>query len=118
MNNTGVKKIVIKPSIEELKSLDTELYDIAPISTEILSDFITPLEALRIFKNVSSHTYMLESAEANETWGRYTFLGFDPKLEITCLEGELKIGDKTGRTDNPSEDIRNVMNEHRSPKFD
>lgn len=118
MNNTGVKKIVIKPSIEELKSLDTELYDIAPISTEILSDFITPLEALRIFKNVSSHTYMLESAEANETWGRYTFLGFDPKLEITCLEGELKIGDKTVKTDNPSEYIRNVMNEHKSPKFD
>ena len=111
MNNAGVKKIVIKPSIEELKSLDTELYDIAPISTEILSDFITPLEALRIFKNVSSHTYMLESAEANETWGRYTFLGFDPKLEITCLEGELKIGDKTVKTDNPSEYIRNVMND-------
>ena len=25
-------------------------------------------------------------------WGRYTFLGFDPKLEITCINGETKIG--------------------------
>ena len=35
---------------------------------------------------------MLESAQANETWGRYTFLGFDPKMEITCVDGEMKIG--------------------------
>ncbi|MBO6165437.1 MAG: anthranilate synthase component I [Eubacterium sp.] len=113
-----MSKAVIKPSIEELKKLDTKLYDIAPVSTEILSDFITPVEALRIFKNVSSHTYMLESAEANETWGRYTFLGFDPKLEITCLEGELKIGDETIKTDDPSSHIRKIMKDYRSPRFD
>ena len=34
---------------------------------------------------------MLESARENENWGRYTFLGFDPKLEITCAHGEMKI---------------------------
>ena len=118
MSKVDMSKAVIKPSIEELKKLDTKLYDIAPVSTEILSDFITPVEALRIFKNVSSHTYMLESAEANETWGRYTFLGFDPKLEITCLEGELKIGDETIKTDDPSSHIRKIMKDYRSPRFD
>lgn len=61
---------------------------------------------------------MLESAEANETWGRYTFLGFDPKLEITCLEGELKIGDETIKTDDPSSHIRKIMKDYRSPRFD
>ena len=64
----------------------------APVSFEMLSDFITPIETMRILKNVSTHCYMLESAQANETWGRYTFLGFDPKLEITCINGEMKIG--------------------------
>jgi anthranilate synthase component I, non-proteobacterial lineages len=113
-----LKKTIIKPSIEELRKLDTGLYDIAPVSTEILSDFITPVEALRVFKNVSSHTYMLESSEANETWGRYSFLGFDPKLEITCLDGELKIGEETIKTDNPSEHIRRVMADYKSPRFD
>ena len=118
MMENQLKKTIIKPSIEELRKLDTGLYDIAPVSTEILSDFITPVEALRVFKNVSSHTYMLESAEANETWGRYSFLGFDPKLEITCLDGELKIGEETIKTDNPSEHIRRVMADYKSPRFD
>ncbi len=29
---------------------------------------------------------------ADEQWGRYTFLGFAPKLEITCIDGEMQIG--------------------------
>ena len=42
-------------------------YDVLPVSCEILSDFITPIETMRILKNVSKHCYMLESAQANET---------------------------------------------------
>ncbi len=37
-------------------------YSILPVSCTLLSDFITPIEALRILKNVSSHCYLLESA--------------------------------------------------------
>ena len=77
----------VRPTLEELKKVDTSKYSVAPVSYEILSDFITPIEALRILKNVSTHTYMLESAQADETWGRYTFLGFEPKMEITCMNG-------------------------------
>ena len=57
----------IRPSLEELKNLDTNEYTVAPVACEILSDFITPIEALRILKNVSAHTYMLESAQADDT---------------------------------------------------
>ena len=56
----------IRPSIEELRSLDTNEYTVAPVACEILSDFITPIEALRILKNADQHAYMLESAQANE----------------------------------------------------
>ena len=72
----------IRPTLEELKKLNREEYTVAPVSCEILSDFITPIETLRILKNASEHAYMLESAQADEKWGRYTFLGFDPKMEI------------------------------------
>ena len=61
---------------------------------------------------------MLESAQANETWGRYTFLGFDPKMEITCIDGEMKIGNLKVKTDSPSGYLRQILASYRSPRFD
>ena len=109
----------IRPSLEEAKSIASSgKYDVLPVSCEILSDFITPIEAIRILKNVSTHCYMLESAQANETWGRYTFLGYDPKMEITCINGQMKMGNLSVKTYDPSSYLRQILSEHRSPRFD
>ena len=103
------------PSLQQAEDVAREgAYDILPVSTEILSDICTPIEAMRILKSVSTHCYMLESAVANEKWGRYTFLGFDPKLEITCVDGLMKVGQESFATDNPSEDIRRILSGYRS----
>ncbi|MBR5950803.1 MAG: anthranilate synthase component I family protein, partial [Actinomycetaceae bacterium] len=97
-------------------------YDVLPVSTEILSDFITPIEAVKRLKNVSEHCYMLESAQADETWGRYTFLGFDPKTEITCADGTVHTTDQNGEqtqtSANPSDYLRTVLRDYRTPRFD
>lgn len=93
-------------------------YKVLPVSTEIFSDICTPIEAMRILKNVSTHCYMLESAQQNEKWGRYTFLGFDPKLEITCMDGVMKAGNLEIRTDNPSAILRQILADYESPRFD
>lgn len=96
-------------------------YDVLPVSCEILSDFITPIEAMKILKNTSKHCYMLESAQADETWGRYTFLGFDPKMEITCIDGTINVlNNKTLKsiTGNPSQYLREVLSNYKSPSFD
>ena len=64
----------IVPSLEEVKEIaKSGKYNVLPLSTEILSDFTTPIETMKILKNVSTHCYMLESAQANDKWGRYTF---------------------------------------------
>lgn len=108
----------VVPSVEEVRELaKTGKYDVVPVSCEILSDFTTPIETIRILKNASTHAYMLESAQADEKWGRYTFLGFDPKLEITCINGEITYGDKTEKTDDPSKIIREIMSHFRSPRL-
>ncbi len=107
----------IRPTLGELKELDTSIYTVAPVSCEILSDFITPIEALRILKNASTHTYMLESAAENETWGRYTFLGFEPKKEISCVDGMLKDNDITIENASPTDYLRQVLSEYKSPRF-
>ena len=109
----------ILPPLETVKDIAaTQQYDVLPLSCEILSDFITPIEAMRILKNVSTHCYMLESAQSDDRWGRYTFLGFDPKLEITCIDGKMKAGGLTVRTDDPSQYLRELLSSYRSPRFD
>lgn len=107
------------PSLAEVESIAaTGNYSIVPISCEILSDICTPIEAMQILKGVSTHCYMLESALANETWGRYTFLGFDPKMEITCVNGEMRAGDISFKTDNPSTVLREILARYKSPKIE
>ncbi len=93
-------------------------YTVLPVSCELLSDFTTPIETMKILKNVSTHCYMLESAQSNETWGRYTFLGFEPKMEITCIDGEMKSGNLKIKTDNPAAYLRQILDDYRSPRFD
>lgn len=109
----------ILPTFAEAREIaSTAKYNVLPVNCEILSDFTTPIETMKILKNVSAHCYMLESAQANETWGRYTFLGFDPKLEITCQNGEMRIENLRVRTDNPSDYIRQILADYKSPRFD
>jgi anthranilate synthase component 1 len=109
----------IIPSLDEVKKIAAlNEYNVLPLSTEILSDFTTPIETMKILKNVSTHCYMLESAQANDKWGRYTFLGFDPKMEITCINGEMKAGDLSIKTQNPSIQLREILSQYKSPRFD
>lgn len=109
----------ILPDLNQVKEIAaTGKYNVLPVSCEMLSDFITPIETMRILQNVSTHCYMLESAQASEAWGRYTFLGFDPKLEITCMNGEMKIGNLSVKTDQPSYYIRQILSDYKSPSFD
>ena len=110
--------MMIKPTLEEVKAIATEnKYDVVRVSCEILSDFTTPIETMKILKNISTHCYMLESAQANDRWGRYTFLGYHPKLSITCVDGKMKLGDLTVDTDDPSAYLRQILSQYKSPRL-
>ena len=106
----------VRPSLQEVREIAASgKYNVIPLSCELLSDFTTPIETMRILKNVSMHCYLLESAQANETRGRYSFLGFDPKLEITCIDGTLTMGGQSIQTSAPSAVIREVLSHYKSP---
>ncbi len=109
----------ISPNIDKVREIAASgEYKVLPVSTEIFSDICTPIEAMKILKNVSTHCYMLESVAENEKWGRYTFLGFDPKLEITCINGEMTAGNIKIKTNNPSDFLRQILADYKSPRFD
>ncbi len=109
----------IRPELAQVKAYaETGAYRVFPVSCEMLSDVCTPIEALQILKNVSTHCYLLESVAEKETWGRYTFLGFDPKLAITCRDGVMTVGEREIRTDDPSSIIRSVLADYKSPRLE
>ena len=106
-------------SIKEAKEI-AKGYDVIPLKEEIMADVKTPIQVLHLLKTQSTHCFMLESVEKQERWGRYTFIGFDPVMEITCTDGEVVI--RTQETvivkkANPKEEVQAIMQSYRSPKI-
>ncbi len=109
----------ITPSIETLRALAEEgKYDVAPVRCELMSDIRTPIEVLKVLKNVSRHCFLLESVTEQEKWGRYTFLGFDPKMSITCTDGHLSADSLSIDTQDPSSCLRQILNSYKSPRIE
>jgi anthranilate synthase component 1 len=96
-------------------------YRVIPLSCEIYSDVKTPVEVLKLLKSISHHCYMLESLESPEQWGRYTFLGYDPRLGLTCDDGQVTIKAGTEihmETSDPGACIKRILEENKSPRLD
>ena len=111
---------MIFPSLDRVKAIAPG-YDIVPVYMEILSDVRTPISVLKALKQVSSHTYLLESADNSNHWGRYSFLGYDPKIELFCKNHQMTIKDGTTRTfecSDPAAEIRNILSQYKSPRLE
>ena len=106
---------MFKPNLDEVRALSKN-YKTIPISRTLYADIRTPIEVLRILKGISRHCFLLESLEDTSRWGRYTFLGYDPQLEITCTDGHLCLdaGTKiTLQTDDPGSYLNQIIEENR-----
>jgi len=64
--------------------------NLIPIYREILADMETPVSALAKLQSEST-VFLLESAEGGEKWGRYTFLGTDPRTIFRVQGTEIVI---------------------------
>ncbi|MFI3253713.1 MAG: anthranilate synthase component I [Eubacteriales bacterium] len=105
------------PSLEEAQKYTD--YQQLPLSLSVPLDK-SPMALCRILKNVSNNVFVLESCEDSSHWGRYSFLGYDPILELTCQDHTVTI--KQGMTfthenTNPHKFIRDLMAQHRSPRL-
>lgn len=109
-------------SLEEIRKLAMAgNFKRIPVSSELYADRLTPIEALRILKQVSRQCYLLESVEDAKQWGRYTFLGYEPTLELACKDGVLTVT-KDGKTEtrtvaHPNTVIREIISAYRSPQI-
>lgn len=113
------------PTLETVRQLaGSGGYRRVPICCELLADRYTPVEVLRILRGASRHCYLLESASQTEVWGRYSFLGCNPSLELTLMDHQLRIrrlgkdgteSAESRRAAHPGEAIREILKENKSP---
>ncbi|WEV46962.1 anthranilate synthase component I family protein [Bifidobacterium sp. ESL0690] len=122
----------IRPTLDEVRELaKSGKYRRIPVMRELLADRLTTIEAMRRVRAASNHCFLLESAEADQRMGRYSFLGFAPTLELTCKAGNLTIkrvapaGSNADdvvvehkHVDHPSEAIRKVLAQYSSPRLE
>lgn len=110
---------MIFPTYSEIKDYLND-YSMIPVCKEIYADVTTPITLLRKISQISRKFFLLESIEGGETWGRYSFLGFDPQIHLVCKDHKVRI--KNGETatyeGDPYEIIRKVLKQYRSPKID
>lgn len=111
---------MIRPQIEEAKKHFKD-YTVIPVSMEMFADVKTSVEVLKTFRRENKKCYLLESVEGGESWGRYSFLGYDPKLTVRCNDNNVYINNgrkEEIRTENPAEILRSVLAGYKSPKMD
>ena len=116
------------PSLEQVKQIASQGdYRRIPVCMEMLSDSYTPVEVMKILRKASRHCYLLESASQSEVWGRYSFLGYDPGMEITCLDDILTIREtmpdgveqKTiKKIDHPGDVLREILDRYKTPQME
>lgn len=98
---SGTAKGLI-PSLGEARAL-AKSYDVVPLYAEFIGDLETPISAVLKFAD-EENVFLLESAEAAERFGRYSFLGFDPKRTLSYKDGIYTVVDADGVREIPAKD--------------
>ena len=89
---------------------------LVPVHRTIISDLDTPLTLFAKICTDKQHSFLFESMEGGEKWGRYSFIGFDPLLtfESTASETEIKsysaaFEDQTEAGVNPLDSLKAIL---------
>lgn len=112
---------MITPDCNTIQNLAND-YTVIPICKEVYADIATPITLLRRLAAHSNQYYLLESVEGGEKWGRYSFLGYDPVMRLTCKRDCVTIRKKNTEKKIQTKDtlqvIRDVLKEYKSPSLE
>jgi anthranilate synthase component 1 len=87
---------LIRPSLEEFRSLARGDL-LVPITREVFSDLDTPVSAFLKIDD-GRYSFLLESVEGGEKWGRYSFLGSRPGAVLRVRGRSVEI-ERGGRVE-------------------
>lgn len=111
---------MLYPDKREVEELLGE-YDVVPVFYEILSDSCTPVNIFNALKQGEETCFILESVDNSEQWGRYSFIGVHPKMELKIKNGKavtIEDGHVAVRlVDDPAAYLAEIMSKYKSPSF-
>jgi len=111
---------MLYPDTQTILNLSGE-YDAIPLCRELYADTTTPISLLRRLAAKSRRFFLLESVENGEKWGRYSFLGFDPIMRVSCKNSVVTLEDEHGtrtvETEHPLDILRDVLKGWVSPRL-
>jgi len=91
--------------------------NVVPVFVDFVADAETPASAFQKLEE-GGYSFLFESAEQTEQSGRYSFLGFDPRLILRAENGAIILEEKGGREvlagfSDPLAALENVMGRFR-----
>ncbi|GHT56471.1 anthranilate synthase component 1 [Endomicrobiia bacterium] len=111
---------MIRPQVEEAKKYLSN-YTVIPVYKEIFADVKTSVEVVKNFMGKNERSFLLESVGNSQSWGRYSFIGYNPKLTVRCMDDKIVIGDEKNEeiiTNDPITCLRNIISQYKSPRFE
>jgi anthranilate synthase component I len=103
---------MVHPDFETFTALARQ-GNLIPVYREILGDLETPVSAYKKLRGEGC-SFLLESVEGGEKWGRFSFLGLNPSLRFQVKDGQAAI-QRQGRTEtldpdaDPFEQLRRLL---------
>ena len=107
---------MVYPSMAECREL-AKVGNLIPLSEEVHFDWETPLSAFRKIED-GKFSFLLESVEGGEKWGRYSFLGSGPSHLFRSKGEEYEIWKKgevweRGKTKDPLRALEAFLGRYR-----
>ena len=105
-------KPLITPSLHEFLHLAKQ-GNVIPVFAEFVGDCETPVSTFKKFSR-SAYSFLFESTEKNDASGRFSFVGFEPRLIIQSHGREIRIKrdgieERFSTTTDPLDELRKLM---------
>lgn len=82
--------------------------NLIPLSQELATDLESPVAALLKLKDLP-YSFLLESMEGGARWGRYSFVGFNPRLIIQAQANHFTLAKRDKKYLKPEKGIGNPL---------
>ena len=105
---------MLSPTLEQVKNLLT-IYPTVPVFYEVLADHVTPIQVFMALRKTGTPSFILESVENRDQWGRYSFIGVNPKKEVKINGTEIEIDGKKQTVENHISYLIEMVNAYQSP---